>query len=161
METDLTQALHEASQERKAAETARTELAKAQLRLEALPRIEAETDPLRSELDTERLERAEANQATAVSQAKLEAAAEQCKKAEAQVQLQGIQAENANKRAQEAAEALGNGELSTQTLKARLEAATRDLDDAPKETAGARSAAQKSEEEVAELRGKLASAAER
>lgn len=50
LEVDLAAARDEAARERQAAEVARTELAKAQLRLEALPRIEAEVERLRAEL---------------------------------------------------------------------------------------------------------------
>jgi chromosome segregation ATPase len=66
----------EASAERHAAESARTETAKALLRLEAMPRLERELDGLRQELDRERDSRVSAEQLSAVAAAKLEAAQE-------------------------------------------------------------------------------------
>lgn len=72
MESDLATARDEAVRERQAAEAARTELAKALLRLEALPRIEADADRLRDELDAERRARAEAEQKAAVLASKVE-----------------------------------------------------------------------------------------
>ena len=58
--------------ERQAAELARTELAKAELRLEALPRLESELERLRVALDAERTGRVAAELAAAVSAVKLE-----------------------------------------------------------------------------------------
>lgn len=58
--------------ERQAAELARTELAKAELRLEALPRLESELERLRIALDAERTGRVAAELAAAVSAVKLE-----------------------------------------------------------------------------------------
>lgn len=156
MESGLAKALEDAIQERKAAETARTELAKAQLKLEALPRIEAEADRLRNELDIERRGRVEAEQNAAVLQAKLDAEIEHRKKAETQLVNQVRHFEDANKRALAASDALGDERVSTETLKARIEAVTRDVDEAKKEAVAARAAAQKAGEEAAELRGKLA-----
>lgn len=74
MEVDLATARDEATRERQAAESARTELAKAQLRLDALPRIEAEANRLREGLDAERHARTEAEQNAAVLASKLDAA---------------------------------------------------------------------------------------
>lgn len=58
--------------ERHAAEVARTELAKAQVRLEVVPDLESELERLRAALEAERNARAAAEQAAAVSGAKLE-----------------------------------------------------------------------------------------
>jgi len=63
----------EVEQERHAAEGARTELAKALLRLEAMPRLEADLAAVRVELDRERAGRVVAEQAAAVAEAKREA----------------------------------------------------------------------------------------
>jgi hypothetical protein len=68
--------------ERKAAEAARTELAKSLLRLEAMPRLEADLASLRLELDKERQGRVVAEQQVAVLGAKLEAAIERSAKAD-------------------------------------------------------------------------------
>lgn len=54
LESDLVVCRDEASRERSGAELARIELAKAQLRLEAMPRLEADLMAMRDVLDTER-----------------------------------------------------------------------------------------------------------
>ena len=71
VESDLTRAMDDIISERQAAEHARTELAKAQLRLEALPRIEAEADRLGNELEKERTAKVAAEQAAAVAAEKV------------------------------------------------------------------------------------------
>ena len=72
--SDLVVAREEAVRERSGAELARTELAKAQLRLEAMPRLEADLMAVRGVLETERGARVAAEQQAAVLTAKLEAA---------------------------------------------------------------------------------------
>jgi chromosome segregation ATPase len=74
IELDRDAARKEAAAERQAAENARTELAKAQLRLEAMPRLEKEIDTLRGEVDTQRTALTVAEKSAAVAAAKLEAA---------------------------------------------------------------------------------------
>ena len=76
---------NDALQEREAAEAARIELAKALLRLEAMPRLEADLGALRVGLDKERQERVAAEQQAAVLGAKLEAANERAGKAKAAI----------------------------------------------------------------------------
>ncbi|REE06586.1 plasmid replication DNA-binding protein KfrA [Paraburkholderia sp. BL27I4N3] len=66
----------EAAAERRAAESARTDLAKALLRLEAMPRLEKDLHDARRELDSERVARVNAEQSAAVAVAKLEASLE-------------------------------------------------------------------------------------
>lgn len=156
MESDLATARDEAARERQAAEAARTELAKAQLRLEALPRIEAEADRLRGELDAERRARAEAEQKAAVLTSKVEYETGLRQKAEADLVEHVRMAEDAAKRALASAEALGNERVAVQAAQARLEAAAREQTDARKEAEAARAAAKKAGEEAAELRGQLA-----
>ena len=68
---DLATVRDEITRERQAAETARVELAKAQLRLEGLPRLEAEIAALRSERDQERQGRVQAEQEAAVLTARV------------------------------------------------------------------------------------------
>jgi DNA repair exonuclease SbcCD ATPase subunit len=87
VEAERDAARGESVTERAAAESARTDLAKALLRLEAMPRLEKELDTMRQALDTERAARVvaidaertarvEAEQTAAVSVAKLEASLE-------------------------------------------------------------------------------------
>ena len=82
MDVDLDAARLDGERERKAAEAARTELAKSLLRLEAMPRLEADLATLRGELDQERQGRVVAEQQAAVLGAKLEAALERSAKAD-------------------------------------------------------------------------------
>lgn len=76
VEAERDAARNDAAAERVAAESARTDLAKALLRLEAMPRLEKDLDTARRELDTERATRVGAEQSAAVATAKLEASLE-------------------------------------------------------------------------------------
>lgn len=76
---DLEMARKEAKEQRQAAEQARTEQAKLQLRLEGVPHMEGEIKRLQETLDAERAARVKAEQDAAVAIAKLE-------KTDAQVQ---------------------------------------------------------------------------
>ena len=68
---DLATAREEITRERQTAESARVELAKAQLRLEGLPRLESEIAALRTERDQERQGRVQAEQESAVLTARV------------------------------------------------------------------------------------------
>ncbi len=70
LETDLADAREEAARERHSAETTRTELAKAQLRLESMPIVDEENKRLLAALDAERTGRAEAERRAAAAEAK-------------------------------------------------------------------------------------------
>ena len=74
LESDLVVSRDEAARERSGAELARTELAKAQLRLEAMPRLEADLVAVRDVLEAERTARQQAKEDAAVLASKLEAA---------------------------------------------------------------------------------------
>lgn len=104
VESELARATENVDGERQAAELARTELAKAQLRLDALPRIEAEVDRLRAELVTERTAKVAAEQAAAVANQKAAGLAERLADAQAQLkeQKQHINALETDKRRLEA-----------------------------------------------------------
>ena len=69
---ELAAAREEAGRERRAAEEARVEVAKAALRLEAMPRLEADLTLAREALEAERLARVAAEQSAAVALARLE-----------------------------------------------------------------------------------------
>ena len=69
VDADLTTARDEAKREREGAEKARTDLAKAELRLEAMPRLEGDLAAVRGDLEAERKVRIEAQQHAAVSEA--------------------------------------------------------------------------------------------
>ena len=72
LETDLTNAAEEIKREREEAANARQSLAKAELRLEAIPKIEAEAERRRVALETETASRVAAEQSAAVLRAQLE-----------------------------------------------------------------------------------------
>lgn len=134
LESDLAVARDEAVRERAGAELARTELAKAQLRLEAMPRLEADLVAVRGVLETERTGRQQAEQSAAVLAAKLEAA---------------------ERRATEADARTTKAEAAAQVNQGRLESTLRELDVAKGAMATATAAAEKSGEAAAELRGQL------
>jgi colicin import membrane protein len=81
-DSELVQARHETTREREDAAIARIDLAKALLRLESMPRLEAEVNSLREDLNAERQARSQAAQHAAVLEAKLEAARERAVQAE-------------------------------------------------------------------------------
>lgn len=76
VEAERDEARHDATTERAAAESARTDLAKALLRLEAMPRLEEDLKRARDGLETERAARVKAEQASAVAVTKSDAARE-------------------------------------------------------------------------------------
>lgn len=158
LESDLVVARDEAARERSGAELARTELAKAQLRLEAMPRLEADLVAVRGVLDTERAARVAAEQAAAVLTAKLEAAERRAIEAAERTTKTEATAAQAAAKAETVARDLVAANTAVQAGQARLESATRELEDAKKAVATANAAAKKSGEEAAELRGKLAAA---
>lgn len=156
LESDLMVSRDEAARERSGAELARTELAKAQLRLEAMPRLEADLVAVRGVLETERAARVVAEQHAAVLAAKLEAAERRATEATERTTKAEAAAANAAAKAETVARELVNANATIQTGHARLESAARELEDAKKAAATATAAARKSGEEAAELRGKLA-----
>ena len=166
LDSDLVVARDEAARARSGAELARTELAKAQLRLEAMSRLEADLVAVRGVLDTERAARIAAEQAAAVLSAKLEA----CERRASEANARTIHAETVTTKSVEKAEivarelVVANAKLvaanaSLQTNQVRMDGVARELDEAKKAVATAQVAATQSSEEAAELRGKLAIAA--
>jgi len=156
LESDLVVSRDEAARERSGAELARTELAKAQLRLEAMPRLEADLVAVRGVLEAERLARVAAEQAAAVLSAKLEATERRATEAQARTGKAEAGAEQIAAKAEAVARDLVAANAAVQAGQAKLENAVRELEDAKKAVATANIAAKKSGEEAAELRGKLA-----
>ena len=72
IESDAARTAAELVAERRATEAARVELAKAELRLEAVPKIEAEIEKVRTDLLQARAQAAELHEAAAVATVKLE-----------------------------------------------------------------------------------------
>jgi len=147
--------------ERRAAETARVELAKAELRLESFPRIEEEIKQVRAELFTARSLSAELHELAAVAQAKLESEVVLRKSVSTQLAEATAAATEAAKRAIVTAEALSHERVAVQAGQARLEAAAREITVAQDAATKANIAAKKSGEEAAELRGQLTAAAKK
>ena len=155
LESDLVVCRDEAARERSGAELARTELAKAQLRLEAMPRLEADLVAVRGALESERAARVAADQVAAVSAAKLEATERRATEAaERTAKFEAVAAVSAAK-AEAVALDLVAANTAIQAAQTRLESAARETDDAKKSAAAAYAAAKKSGEDAAELRGKL------
>lgn len=174
LEADLSTARDEAARERGGAELARTELAKAQLRLEAMPRLEADLVAARASLDAERAARVAAEQSAAVLSARLESAERRATEEEGRT----TKAEAATAQATVKAEALARdltkvSEAAREEAAehvARLEAETRRATEAEARTAKreakvetlagdlakAMESARLAREESAELRGRLA-----
>lgn len=160
---DLDAARDDAARERQAAESARTELAKAQLRLEAMPRLEADLSAVRDELARERAARVAAEQSAAVLSAQ---------KADVDARLSDAiaRAERAERQAERFAAELAECRTATQEATARAQTFERELagakTDAERLRADvlaakgdaerARSDAKAAGELAAELRGQLA-----
>lgn len=156
LDADLVATRDEAARERSGAELARTELAKAQLRLEAMPRMEADLVAVRGVLETERTARQAAEQQAAVLAAKLEASERRATEADARTAKADAAATQASAKLESVARDLVAANAAVQAGQARLESAAREIDDAKKAVATATTAAKKSGEEAAELRGQLA-----
>ena len=155
LESDLVVARDEAARERSGAELARTELAKAQLRLEAMPRLEADLMAVRSDLEKERIARQQAEQTAAVQTAKLEAAERRATEADARTGKAEAGTAKALEKAEAVARELVTANAAVQSGQARLESAAREIDDAKNAVATANAAAQKSGEAASELRGQV------
>jgi len=85
LESEAERLIADLAVERQAAESARIALAKAELRLEAVPRIEAEISAVRVELLLSQKQAAEQHEAAAVATARLEAEVAQRKTTEGQL----------------------------------------------------------------------------
>jgi chromosome segregation ATPase len=127
LEADSARITAELIDERRATESARVELAKAELRLEAVPKVEAEIEKLRAELLQARAHAAELHEAAAVATAKLDAEVIQRKACEAQLLEANRRNDDSAKRIEALAESLTNERLLVKTCQTNLELTTRDL----------------------------------
>lgn len=154
LEADLATAHDETARERTGAEKARTELAVALLRLEAMPRLEADLDASRQACDNERQARITAEQAAAVATAQRDGLAERL--AEEKARIEALGAELASEQAairRQAAE-LTSARVAVEAANGRLEAADRELKNAREAMAEARANERQALEIAAELRGR-------
>ncbi len=125
---DLATAKEETVRERQAAEQARTELAKAMLRLEAMPRLEADLTAIRAELAKERQGRIEAEQQAAVltaQKADLEGRLVDAKKG---ADRSAEQLQKAQDRAEQLGTSLADARVTARTQQARIEDLAGQLD---------------------------------
>lgn len=127
MESDLAQARDEMLRERQAAEAARTDLAKAQLRLEAMPRLEAELERLREALTIEKDARAKADQEAAVARARLEEIKERCCQEKTQAERCEALLLDARAKAEKATQDLLDARLQSVEAQARADVLAREL----------------------------------
>jgi len=139
--------------EQQAAEAARVDLAKVQLKIESsterLVEQAAEIERLRATLETESRARIAAEQQAAVLLARLESMTERAAKSE-------TRAEQIEKQSQQTMQEINSIRNQVQTQQAELLAAARELEDGRNQVREARAEAKKATEEAAELRGKLA-----
>lgn len=145
---EVTDAQARADRERESAETARHALARAELRLEALPRLEAEVERLRTALEESQSGRQVAEQQAAVATAKLEAAAQRVTTAEDRERDARQQASKALETAEKASGEAHQAQIALQATQARLESTSREL-----ETAQA--AATEAKAELKEIRAEI------
>ena len=153
---DLAEQGQRIESERQAAEAARVELAKAQLKGESQAENAkaqaAEIERLRTMLEAEGKARISAEQQAAVLTARLENMAERATKAEARTDL-------IEKQSQQFAQELSSARVQVQAQQGALDSAVRDIAQANESASRARTEAKRSGEEAAELRGKLAALA--
>jgi len=125
---DLLSAKEDAARERQAAEHARTELAKAMLRLEAMPRMEADLAAIRTELGQERKARIDAEQQAAVLAAQksdLDSRLADLKTSSDRLTQQLVKAQE---RVDQLSSAVGDARVATQTSQARIDDLTAQLE---------------------------------
>lgn len=139
--------------EQQAAETARVDLAKAQLKIESgterLVEQIAEIERLRVALDSESKARIAAEQQAAVLSARLDSMTDRTTKAESRL-------ERVENQSEQTKQELDSARNQAQTRQSELSAAVRELDAAQIKAREALTEAKLAREEAAELRGKLA-----
>jgi len=152
----IAKAEEEATRERDARETAQVSLAKAELRLEALPRLEADLAAVRAELGAERQARIAAEQTGAVLQAQKADLEAHLGETKARADRLTEQLNTSHERTEQLGRELADARVAVQAGLARLEAAAREIEDAKKSVNEARDQARIAGEQAAELRGQLA-----
>lgn len=159
MESDLSTARDDAHAAEQAAELARTELAKAQLRLESMPRLEKEIERLLTELSEMRESATASAQSAAVFEAKMGAAIERAAATEVRETAAQKKIDQAELQAREDAKQIASLRLELQTQQTALEAQSRELAATQQSANESRVAAKEAGEVAAELRGRLAALA--
>ena len=130
--------------------------ASAELRLEALPRIEAEAERLRAALEAAQARATAAEQLAAVNASELKAAERRAAEAEAREQAAIAARAEAEKQTAVARLAEQQARTAEQTAQARLESVAQQLDAAHKVEEKTAESLKICRENAAELRGRLA-----
>lgn len=140
--------------ERHRADTAAAKLTTAEVRLEALPALQADVEKLRATIAELQESRQRSEQAAAVAQAKAEAL-------EAAKAASEARAAEAEKEAKAARQAEQTARISEQSVQARLESAARELEQVHRALKEARAEVKAAQAEASELRGQLFAAAKK
>ena len=153
---EIARAIEQIEREQRTAESARVELAKAQLKLESqdakVSEQTKELERLRTALEASQTARIAAEQAVAVAGARSEALVDRATRAEERIQ--GLE-----KQAQQVAQELSSARVQVQAQQTALDGAVREIEAAKRQVEESRAQAKKAGEEAAELRGRLAAAA--
>ena len=153
-------AAEQIAQERAGAEAARTELAKAQLRLEAMPRLEADLATVRAELEDERKTRAGAERRAAVAEAQRDDLAERLNDSKSAAKQASEHLEKAKARAEQLGEQLAAAREKIEAGAARYKDATDRLAELHTALADAQHRERAARDELAVERGRGAELAE-
>ncbi len=164
LEIDVIKTNTELSAERQTSGATSISLAKAELRLEAVPKFELENEKLRAEIDILKIKTAESHQSEAVALTKVEAAQINAKEArEATIKshdaTEALREKyekllaNAMDKERATAKLLESERLTSQSLQSINESAMRELISAQRDVKEAREATKKALEESARLNG--------
>lgn len=153
IELDLAASREEVLRERSAAEAVRTELAKDQLRLEAMPRFEADLIASRAMYESEREARIAAEQSAAVSAAQKEDLTERLAESRARIEALSAQLAQEQDSVRRQVADLASARMAVEATNARLEGATRNVAKSTEAVTEARAREREAIEEAAELRG--------
>ena len=154
LDKDLLVAHEETVRERSAAEQARTDLAVALLRLEAMPRLESDLEASRRDCEVERRARIVAEQEAAVANAQKDGLAERLSEAQARINALSTDLALGQDGARRQAAELMAARIAVEAANARLEAADREIKSARESVSEARSREREAIETAAELRGR-------
>ncbi|QKY12009.1 DNA-binding protein [Janthinobacterium lividum] len=156
LERDLASAREEALTQRAGAERAHTELAKLEMRLEAMPRLEADLASAKAESESERRARTAAEQTAAVSTAQREHLAERVTDNKLRIESLETQLTTSQERERRQVAELTSTRVAIEAGNARLEQAERTISSLRENLAASRSSERQAIETTAELRGKIA-----
>lgn len=156
LEADLEAAKGDAERVRQGAEHARTELAKAQLRLEAVPRLEQDLAAIQTALERERQARTDAQQAAAVLAAQMADLDARVAETRARAQRLEDQLAKTREKSETLAAELADARVAAEAGHARIKLQEHDIAESKKEADRARAEARTAGEQVAERRARLA-----